>query len=189
MEKIRVITFDGEVIIEPSFLKISREKAAEMKKLMRPTHDYNHPSFSNYPPEKVKLLREQKRRVYADDDSIFKKGSEYLADLCELSNESEITVKLLTSSELKHIIYLNSLNERDIERYYHKASFDDVINETLVSDYLGIEYLLDLQTRYIATNIKEKSVQELRKLFKVAEDFTPEEKEQIKMEIGVNKLK
>ncbi|KAG4102473.1 E3 ubiquitin ligase SCF complex, Skp subunit [Neocallimastix lanati (nom. inval.)] len=52
----------------------------------------------------------------------------------------------------------------------------------LAANYLDIKDLLDLGCKTVANMIKGKKVEELRKLFNIQNDFTPEEEEQIKKE-------
>ncbi|PVU86437.1 hypothetical protein BB560_006713 [Smittium megazygosporum] len=50
------------------------------------------------------------------------------------------------------------------------------------SNYLDIAPLLDLGCKTVANMIKGKSAEEIRKLFNIHNDFTPEEEEQIRRE-------
>ncbi|KAI8608971.1 Skp1 family, dimerization domain-containing protein [Chytriomyces sp. MP71] len=52
----------------------------------------------------------------------------------------------------------------------------------LAANYLDIKNLLDLGCKTVANMIKGKSVEEVRKLFNIVNDFTPEEEEQIRKE-------
>ncbi|CAI2180539.1 17682_t:CDS:2 [Funneliformis geosporum] len=52
----------------------------------------------------------------------------------------------------------------------------------LASNYLDIKPLLDLTCKTVANMIKGKSPEEIRKTFNIANDFTPEEEEQVKRE-------
>ena len=49
----------------------------------------------------------------------------------------------------------------------------------LAANYLDIKQLLDLACAKVASLIKNKSIQEIRKFFSIANDFTPEEEAQI----------
>ena len=59
---------------------------------------------------------------------------------------------------------------------------DEIFEIIIAANYLGILPLIDLGCAKIATLIKNKTVDEIRKLFKIENDFTPEEEEQIKSE-------
>ncbi|KAJ7080088.1 Skp1 family, dimerization domain-containing protein [Mycena crocata] len=52
----------------------------------------------------------------------------------------------------------------------------------LAANYLDIKSLLDVGCKTVANMIKGKSPEEIRKLFNIVNDFTPEEEEQIRKE-------
>ncbi|KAI7828329.1 putative negative regulator sulfur controller-3 [Kickxella alabastrina] len=52
----------------------------------------------------------------------------------------------------------------------------------LASNYMDIKPLLDLGCKTVANMIRNKSAVEIRKMFNIVEDFTEEEKEQIRKE-------
>ncbi|KAI9506239.1 hypothetical protein GGI25_002142 [Coemansia spiralis] len=73
----------------------------------------------------------------------------------------------------------------DIEPWDEK--FIDVDQELLfeillASNYMDIKPLLDLGCKTVANMIRNKSAEEIRKMFNIEEDFTEEEKEQIRRE-------
>ena len=49
----------------------------------------------------------------------------------------------------------------------------------MASNYLDIKPLLELSCAKVASMIKNKSIQEIRKFFNIENDFTPEEEQQI----------
>ena len=49
----------------------------------------------------------------------------------------------------------------------------------MAANYLDIKPLLELSCAKVASQIKNKSVQEIRKYFNIENDFTPEEEAQI----------
>ena len=55
----------------------------------------------------------------------------------------------------------------------------DLFNLILSADYLDISSLLDLGCAKIASMIKNKTPEEIRKTFNIKNDFTPEEEESI----------
>ncbi|KAI9346204.1 putative negative regulator sulfur controller-3 [Obelidium mucronatum] len=73
----------------------------------------------------------------------------------------------------------------DIEEW--DAQFIKVDNEILfeiilAANYLDIKGLLDLGCKTVANMIKGKKAQEIRDMFNIENDFTPEEEEQIRRE-------
>lgn len=52
----------------------------------------------------------------------------------------------------------------------------------LAANYLDIKPMLDLTCKTVADMIKGKSPEEIRKMFNIPNDFTPEEEEQVRKE-------
>ncbi|GMY05431.1 SKP1-like protein 1B [Fagus crenata] len=52
----------------------------------------------------------------------------------------------------------------------------------LAANYLDIKGLLDLICKTVADMMKGKSVEEIRKMFNIKNDFTPEEEEEVRKE-------
>ncbi|CAN0893408.1 SCF ubiquitin ligase complex protein SKP1a [Linum grandiflorum] len=52
----------------------------------------------------------------------------------------------------------------------------------LAADYLNIKELLDLTCRRASHMISEKTTEEMRKIFNIKNDFTPEEEANIRIE-------
>ena len=60
----------------------------------------------------------------------------------------------------------------------HSELFDLI----LAANYLDIKPLLDVTCKTVAGMIRGKSAEEIRKLFNIKNDFTPEEEEQVRKE-------
>eukprot|EP00253_Pinus_taeda_P018190 PITA_18190 len=60
-----------------------------------------------------------------------------------------------------------------------EATLSDLI---LAADYLHIKNLLDLTCQNVADMIKDKTPEEIRKIFNIENDFTPEEEEEVRRE-------
>lgn len=69
--------------------------------------------------------------------------------------------------------------EEDFTSNLSQAELFELI---LAANYLDIRPLLDCCCRHVASLIKGKSPEELRDIFNIQNDFTPEEEEQIRRE-------
>ncbi|PWA57811.1 S-phase kinase-associated protein 1-like protein [Artemisia annua] len=68
-----------------------------------------------------------------------------------------------------------------------KSVCKDLNNETLLeviqaANYLNIRALLDVTCQQVADSMKGKTPEEIRKMFKIKNDFTPEEEEAVRKE-------
>jgi S-phase kinase-associated protein 1 len=59
---------------------------------------------------------------------------------------------------------------------------DTIFTLLVAANYLEIKPLLDLTAKKIASLIKGKTVEEIRALFGITNDFTPEEEDQVRQE-------
>mmetsp|Transcript_41717 Transcript_41717/g.97692 ORF Transcript_41717/g.97692 Transcript_41717/m.97692 type:complete len:84 (-) Transcript_41717:334-585(-) len=72
-----------------------------------------------------------------------------------------------------------------VEKWY--AQFIDVeqvllFELVLAANYMDIKPLLDLSCAAVASMIKGKSAEEIRKIFNISNDFSPEEEAQVREE-------
>ena len=75
----------------------------------------------------------------------------------------------------------DSLKSWDAE--FVKVNLQPVLLElVLAANYLDIKGLMDLTCQAVADKIKNKSVEEVRLIFNIENDFTPEEEEAIRNE-------
>jgi S-phase kinase-associated protein 1 len=88
----------------------------------------------------------------------------------------------------KEDIYKDDYQDnRNLEIDEWDQKFMDIDQEMLfdmilAANYLDIKPLLDIGCKIVANMIKGKNVEEIRKIFNITNDFTPEEEEQIKRE-------
>jgi S-phase kinase-associated protein 1 len=75
------------------------------------------------------------------------------------------------------------LNEDDLKAWdldFVKVDQDTLFKLILAANYLNIKSLLDLTCQSTADMIKDKTPEEVRKLFNIVNDFTPEEEEEVR---------
>ena len=100
-------------------------------------------------------------------------------EFCEhyrVSNPKEIK-KPLVSKELSE----NGVDEWDV-KFIEMERVDDLIDLIVAANFLDIESLVNLGCAKIATIIKGKSVEEIRDVFGIQNDFTPHEEAQLREE-------
>ncbi|XP_062103778.1 SKP1-like protein 1A isoform X2 [Humulus lupulus] len=100
-----------------------------------------------------------------------------------LPNVSSAILALVIEYCKKHI---DSPNPNDDLNSWD-AQFVNVDQATLFelmlsANYLNINHLLDLTCQIVADKIKGKTPEEIRKIFNIKNDFTPEEEEEIRRE-------
>jgi S-phase kinase-associated protein 1 len=77
------------------------------------------------------------------------------------------------------------LNEDDLKAWdldFVKVDQATLFELILAANYLNIKSLLDLTYQSGADMIKDKTPEEVRKIFSIENDFTPEEEEKIRQE-------
>jgi S-phase kinase-associated protein 1 len=85
--------------------------------------------------------------------------------------------KPLISKELSE----NGVDEWDV-KFIEMEKVDDLIDLIVAANFLDIESLVNLGCAKIATFIKGKSVEEIRDIFGIQNDFTPQEEAQLREE-------
>ena len=120
----------------------------------------------------------------------------------DFPNETEIPLENVRSNILKKIKeYLDHYQDTDpkeIERPLASQNFQECVDPwdfefinvdldlifeiMLASNYMDIKPLLELATSKVASIIKGKTPEEIRKTFNIQNDFTPEEEQQIREE-------
>ena len=96
---------------------------------------------------------------------------------------------------IEYLEHYENEEPKEIERPLPSTNFKDCVEEwdynfigndtefinqiILASNYLDIKPLLELSSSALTSQIKGKTTQEIRKLFNITNDFTPEEEQQI----------
>ncbi len=62
-------------------------------------------------------------------------------------------------------------------------SYDTLFALMLAANYLDVKRLLEVTAKHVASLIKDKDAEGIRKLFNLKPAFTPEEEEQLRAEI------
>ncbi|PNH02915.1 SCF ubiquitin ligase complex protein SKP1b [Tetrabaena socialis] len=65
---------------------------------------------------------------------------------------------------------------------FAKVDQETLFSIILAANYMNIKGLLDLTCKTVANMIKGKDVEEIRKIFNIKNDFTPEEEEEVRRE-------
>ena len=84
--------------------------------------------------------------------------------------------KPITSNEM------TNLTDEWSSNFIDKLSVEELSNLTVAANYMGINSLLDLCCAKVATLCKDKTEDDIFKLFKITETFSEEEKNKIKNE-------
>jgi S-phase kinase-associated protein 1 len=105
--------------------------------------------------------------------SILKKIKEYLEHYQD-SDPKEIERPLASQN------YQDCVEAWDFE--FINIELDTIFEIILAANYMDIKPLLELASSKIASIIKGKTPEEIRKIFNIQNDFTPEEEQQIRDE-------
>ncbi|KAM7496422.1 hypothetical protein LguiA_020836 [Lonicera macranthoides] len=87
----------------------------------------------------------------------------------------------------KHVVkdktcdHEEELKKFDVE-FMKGLDQDTLFDLILAANYLNIKSLLDLTCQTVADMIKDKSPEEIRKIFNIKNDFTPEEEDAVRQE-------
>jgi S-phase kinase-associated protein 1 len=73
-------------------------------------------------------------------------------------------------------------DKKNFDSEFVKKELDALFHLTLAANYMEIKKLLDLLCQSIANLIRDRSVEEVRSIFGIENDFTPEEEEAIRKE-------
>ena len=151
-KKITLVSSDGEK------MQISA-KAAQRSQLVKGIIE-DYPDDAEVPLNNVK-------------SSILKKIKEYLEHYQD-SDPKEIERPLASQN------YQECVEAWDFE--FINIELDTIFEIILAANYMDIKPLLELASSKIASIIKGKTPEEIRKIFNIQNDFTPEEEQQIRDE-------
>ena len=149
---ITLVSSDGEKLQVTS-------KAAQRSQLVKGIIE-DYPDDAEVPLNNVK-------------SNILKKIKEYL-DHYQDSDPKEIERPLASQN------YQECVDAWDYE--FINVDLDLIFEIILASNYMDIKPLLELASSKIASIIKGKTPEEIRKTFNIQNDFTPEEEQQIREE-------
>ena len=150
---IKLITKEGKEI------EITKDAAVLSELLKQKINDF--PDEEKFPINEV-------------DEKMAEKVKEYLGHFN--GNAPPEIEKPLKSNNIKNVTDEWSAN------FMNRMSFDDIISLSEASNYMGINCLLDSCSSKIASLIKDKSEEEIKKEFKIKQSFTEEEKNKIRKE-------
>lgn len=99
----------------------------------------------------------------------------------EVAQKSGIDLPNVSSEVLQLVLeYLKAPQKEGSLKDGDKLSQSTVFEVIQAANYLDIKWLLDASCLLIASMIKGKSPEDIRKFFNIKNDFTPEEEEQIR---------
>ena len=153
MTKVKLVSQEGEMT------EIDEEVATKSTLIKNMIEDAGTDEEIPLPNVKINVLR---------------KVLEY-CDKYKNENPPEIE-KPLKSTNLAEVVPEFDAKYIDIE------NLEEIFDIILAANYLDIKPLLDLSCAKIASLIKGKSPEEIRKTFNIQNDFTPEEEAQIREE-------
>ncbi|OVA19530.1 SKP1 component [Macleaya cordata] len=96
----------------------------------------------------------------------------------EEEDEDDEDSKKIKKERLEKEEKIRKWDEEFMKQMDHKAIFDII----LAANYMNIKSLMDLGCQTIADLINGKKAEEIREIFGIKNDFTPEEEEEIKRE-------
>lgn len=147
------------------------------------------------------MAKECKVRLKSSDDTIFEveyavamqsqmlknalsdTGTDGTVPLHNIS--SEIMAKVVEYCAY-HVNAANTISEKDVKMWDQEFVKDldqaTLFNLIMATQYLVIHNLQDLICQTVADRIKDKSAEEVREIFNIQNDLTPEEEEEIRHE-------
>ena len=103
----------------------------------------------------------------------------------DIDNDDIIPLPTISTTIIEKVVeyahYLTQNKKYDID-FYTDMTQATIFQLILAANYLEFKHLLDSACTVISNMIKGKSVEEIRTLFNIDNDFTPEEYEQVRKE-------
>ncbi|CAJ0594100.1 unnamed protein product [Cylicocyclus nassatus] len=156
------------------------------------------PSKSTQSPKVVKMYKVQTKdmeicEVSAPVIGKSKLITTMLEDLNLQDDDTPIPIPNVTSLVFKKIVTwcerrgsnleaTSSAEEEQWRKQYFKIDNGLLFDIIMAANYLDIPDLLDSACKVVAGMMRGKSVQEIRTLFNITNDFTPQEEEEIRKE-------
>jgi len=103
-----------------------------------------------------------------------------LTKVIEYCNHHRHDAPMTSEEEAARAKSSDDIDDWDLE--FCKVDQGTLFELILAANYLDIKPLLDLTCKTVANMIKNKSPEEIRTTFNIANDFTPEEEEQVRKE-------
>ncbi|XP_010425101.1 PREDICTED: SKP1-like protein 16 [Camelina sativa] len=101
------------------------------------------------------------------------------SDSTEATNDSEAT----EATNDKEATEAKEELVRTWDKEFMKSlDLETIFSVILAANYLNVKSLLDLTTQNVADYIKDKTPEEVRKIFNIENDFTQEEEEEVRKE-------
>lgn len=157
--------------------------------------DANQAGTGGAAPEKMYKLQTKDQEICevpASVVSMLKLVTTMLEDLNLHDDDTPIPIPNVTSAVLKKVITWceahkagngeNSQRLQDFTNEFFKVEDPMIFELIMAANYLDIPGLLDDGCRKIASMMKGKTPEEIRNMFNIANDFTPEEEEAIRKE-------
>ncbi|CAI9303773.1 unnamed protein product [Lactuca saligna] len=93
-----------------------------------------------------------------------------------------IPIPNLDSKILALVVEFLKAENHDLKAFIEEQQISTLIDLLNAANYLDIKYMLDTVCQKIADMIKDKDVEEVREIFHIVNDFTPEEEKAIRDE-------
>jgi S-phase kinase-associated protein 1 len=108
----------------------------------------------------------------------------------ECANDTGIPISNVTSKILALVFeyckkHVDAASSDELEKWdaeFVKVDQNTLFHLIMAANYLDIKSLLDLTCMTAADNIKDKTAEEIGKIFNIENDYTPEEEEKVRRE-------